>query len=379
MATGTAPAQLTIEPALAPTGALRVVLAGAWRLRHTTPAADLVIRALAAAPASVVYDSQAVSAWDGSLLAVVARINAACATRGVPVDVGGLPAGAIRLLALATRAPARPTATDPARGGLIERIGRGTLALGSRGLEVLGFIGGLAGSLRRFVTGRAQLRGRDLLDQLQICGADALGIVMLVCFLVGIILAFVGAIELKTFGVDVYVADLVGVAVVREMGALMVAIVVAGRTGAAFAAELGTMRVTQELDALDVLEIPVLEFLVLPRMLALALMMPLLTLFADLVGVLGGALIGIAALGIEPGVYYRHTIDAVTLGHLAGGLFKAASYGVLIGGAGCYAGLGGGSSAAAVGQAATSAVVTSIVLVICACGTFAAVFYAIGL
>src|SRR4051812_47270948 len=180
MASGTAPAQLTVEPA--PAGALRVVLAGAWHLRAATPAADPVIRALAAGPAGVAYDSQAVSAWDGSLLAVVARINEACVARGVPVAVDGLPAGAIRLLALATRAPARAAAADPARAGRFERLGRAALALGGRALDVLGFVGGVAGALRRLVTGRAQVRGRDLVDQLQICGADALGIVALVCF-----------------------------------------------------------------------------------------------------------------------------------------------------------------------------------------------------
>ncbi len=377
MATGSPPAQLAVEPA--PDGGVRVVLSGAWRLHAQVPAAEPVLKAIAAAPARLTYDSQAVTSWDGSLLAVVSRINAACAALGVHLDVAGLPAGAIRLLGLAARSPARHAALATAPGGRLERLGRSALALGQRTTDVLQFIGELAAAVGRLVTGRAQLRAKDLLYQLQVCGAEALGIVALVCFLVGIILAFVGAIELKTFGVDVYVADLVGVAMVREMGALMAAIVISGRTGAAFAAELGTMRVTQELDAFDVLEIPVLEFLVLPRMIALMIMLPLLTLFADLVGILGGALIGIGALGIAPGVYYHHTIDAVSLSHLMGGLFKAAVYGLLVGGAGCYAGLRGESSAAAVGRAATSAVVTSIVLVIAACGTFAAVFYAIGL
>src|SRR5262249_42661737 len=146
--------------------------------------------------------------------------------------------------------------------------------------------------------GAARFRRSDFLQILQECGGQALPIVSLISFLVGVILAYVGAIQLRTFGAQVYVADLVGIAMTREMGAMMAAIIMAGRTGAAFAAQLGTMQVNEEIDALQTLGIPAMEFLVLPRMLALALMMPLLGLYADLMGILGGAAVGVGLLDI---------------------------------------------------------------------------------
>ena len=225
---------------------------------------------------------------------------------------------------------------------------------------------------------RGHARRQDFFVQIQIAGSQALPIVGLVCFLVGLILAFVAAIELRRFGAEIYVANLVGVAMVRELGAVMAAIVVAGRTGAAFAAEIGTMRVTQELDALSVVGIPPMEILVAPRVVALALMLPLLTIYADAVGILGGGVVAVGMLHIRASLYYRETIAALTLGHFGGGLLKAFVYGVLVGGAGCLAGLRAGTSAAAVGRATTSAVVNSIVLVIGACGVFALVFYVLG-
>lgn len=357
-------------------GGLTIALAGNWQLRASTPSADEVLRELAArAPSRVRYDTRALGHWDGSVFGVVARIDAQCAARGIPVAFDGLPAGVARMLALSARASAHGSAERPRRRGLLERLGLHLLGSVGRVGAVLELVGNIAIAFARLVTGRARMRGRDLVFQLEQCGANAVGIVTLVCFLVGVILAFVGAIELKSFGAQVYVANLVGVAMVREMGPLMVAIVVAGRTGAAFAAELGTMRVTQELDAFTTLDIPVTEFLVLPRLLALTIVMPLLTLFADLVGILGGALIGIVTLKIVPSTFYEHTLHSVTLGDLIGGLVKATVYGMLVACAGCLAGLRAGGSAASVGNAATSAVVDGIVLIILACGGFAVLFY----
>jgi phospholipid/cholesterol/gamma-HCH transport system permease protein len=201
----------------------------------------------------------------------------------------------------------------------------------------------------------------------------------LISFLVGVILAFVSAVQLKQFGAQIYVANLVGVAMTREMGALMSAILMAGRTGAAFAAELGTMKVTQELDAFTTAGFAIPEFLVLPRVMALVLMMPLLCLYADLLGILGGAAIGVGVLDLSWTMYIGQTIHAIRLGDTIGGLFKSAVYGGLIAGAGCLRGLQAGSSATAVGKAATSAVVTSLVAIIVACGVFAVLFYVLGI
>jgi len=180
-------------------------------------------------------------------------------------------------------------------------------------------------------------------------------------------------VQLQQFGATIYVADLVGIGMVREMGAMMTAIIMSGRTGAAFAAQIGTMKVTQEIDALSTMGVSPLDFLVLPRLSALVLMMPLLCLYADLMGIAGGAAIGVGMLGLTPIAYMRETIAALSLTNVALGLIKATIYGVLIATAGCLQGFRCGNSSSAVGDAATRAVVSSIVLVVVACGLFAVV------
>jgi phospholipid/cholesterol/gamma-HCH transport system permease protein len=219
----------------------------------------------------------------------------------------------------------------------------------------------------------------DLFLFIQQNGPQALPIVTLISFLVGVILAFIGAVQLRRFGAQIYVADLVGIAIVREMGAMMTGIIMAGRTGAAFAAQLGTMKVTQEIDAFTTIGLPAEEFLVFPRVIALVLMMPLLCLYADFIGVLGGAVVGVGMLDISWTTYFRETTNAITLTHLFGGLLKSTVYGVLIALAGCLRGLQCGKSSSAVGDAATSAVVTGIVAIVAACGVFAVVFYVLGI
>jgi phospholipid/cholesterol/gamma-HCH transport system permease protein len=212
------------------------------------------------------------------------------------------------------------------------------------------------------------------MEVVQQCGPEAVGIVSLIAFLVGVILAFMGAVQLSRFGASIYVADLVGIGMVREMGAMMTAIIMSGRTGAAFAAELGTMKVTQEIDALTTMGISPPEFLVLPRVLALAMTMPLLCLFADFLGILGGAFVGVVMLDLSLSSYIRETISTLTFVNFAGGLVKGTTYGVLIALAGCLRGLQCGNSSSAVGDAATQAVVMSIVMVIVACGVYAVAF-----
>jgi phospholipid/cholesterol/gamma-HCH transport system permease protein len=226
---------------------------------------------------------------------------------------------------------------------------------------------------------KARYRVSDLLLLIQQCGAQALPIVTLISFLVGVILAFVGAVQLKQFGAQIYVADLVGIAMMREMGAMMTGIIMAGRTGAAFAAQLGTMKVTQEVDAFTTAGFSPLEFLVLPRVMALILMMPLLCLYADFLGVLGGAVIGVGMLDLSWITYFNQTANAISLTDIFGGVFKSSVYGVLIALSGCLRGLQCGNSSSAVGDAATSAVVTGIVAIVMACGIFAVVFYVLGI
>jgi phospholipid/cholesterol/gamma-HCH transport system permease protein len=207
---------------------------------------------------------------------------------------------------------------------------------------------------RPFSTGRFHCLLRE-------CGADALPIVSMISLLVGLILAFVGAIQLQMFGAQIYVANLVGIAMVRVLGAVMTGIIMSGRTGAAFAAQLGTMQVNEELDALETLGIAPMDFLVIPRMLALTLMMPLLCLYADLMGVLGGLIVGVTMLDISLVEYWNQTVAAIGLKHLWVGLFHSFVFGILVALSGCLRGIQCGRSASAVGEATTSAVVTGIV------------------
>jgi phospholipid/cholesterol/gamma-HCH transport system permease protein len=232
--------------------------------------------------------------------------------------------------------------------------------------DMLSFIGDVTIAFIRLLQGKAQYRRSDLWLTVESCGGQALSIVTLISFLVGLILAFIGAIQLKLFGAEIYVANLVGIAMVRLMASIMTGIVMAGRTGGAFAAQLGTMQVNQEIDALKTLGISPMEFLVLPRMLALALMMPLLSLYANVVGILGGMLVGVGMLDLNFVQYYHQTAGAVRMWDLWIGLFCSAVFGVIVALAGCMRGMECGRSASAVGDAATSAVVTAIVGIIVA-------------
>jgi phospholipid/cholesterol/gamma-HCH transport system permease protein len=222
------------------------------------------------------------------------------------------------------------------------------------------------------------MRGSDLAVYIQDCGASALPIVTLISFLVGLILAFVGAVQLRQFGAQIYVADLVGIAMAREMGAMMTAIIMAGRSGAAFAAQIGSMQANEEVDALTTMGLSPMEFLVLPRMLALVLMMPLLTLYADLLGILGGAFVGITMLGLAPTQYFHETQSFLNLTDFSMGLIKGVVFGVLVALAGCLRGMQCGRSSAAVGMAVTSAVVTGIVFIIFSDAILTVVYNALG-
>ncbi|HOE19093.1 MAG TPA: ABC transporter permease, partial [Syntrophorhabdaceae bacterium] len=233
-------------------------------------------------------------------------------------------------------------------------------------LETLSFIGEVSVSFFRLFTGKARFRRSDFMLVLEESGVDALPIVSLISFLVGLILAFVGSIQLKMFGAQIFIADLVGIAMTRAMGAIMVGIIMAGRTGAAFAARIGTMQVNEEIDALRTSGISPVEFLVLPRIIAMTLMLPLLTLYADLMGMLGGLVVSVTGFGIGMNEYFQETKDSVAMANIWVGLFSSFVFGIIVSLTGCLRGMQCGRSASAVGDATTSAVVTSIVGIVIA-------------
>jgi phospholipid/cholesterol/gamma-HCH transport system permease protein len=361
---------------------LVVHLSGPWHLQRDLPPVTLLVGELTARPGTkrLSYETAQLSHWDSGLIALLTHASEICRARGIAEDRSGLPAGLRRLLELAEAVPEKKGArSEAAHISFLERVGNITLGYGLSASEFLTFLGELTIAFAKFLRGKARYRKIDLLEVIQDCGPNAVGIVTLISFLVGVILAFMGAVQLSQFGASIYVADLVGIGMVRDMAAMMTAIIMSGRTGAAFAAKLGTMKVTQEIDALTTMGISPLEFLVLPRVLALILMMPLLCLFADLVGILGGMFVGVAMLGLSAATYLRETISTLTLVNLFGGVIKGTFYGVLIAIAGCLRGFQCGNSSSAVGDAATQAVVMAIVMIVVACGLFAVVFNFLGI
>jgi phospholipid/cholesterol/gamma-HCH transport system permease protein len=361
---------------------LKVQLRGSWRLRGGLPSVALVEHELESARQvrDIAFDTGELTSWDSSVLTFLVEVSELCRQRSIPMNREGLPVGVRKLLALAEAVPERKGARrEVTQAPFLERVGTSAIGLAGSGKEMLAFLGDMTVTFLALLRMKAHYRASDLFLLIQQCGAQALPIVTLISFLVGVILAFVGAVQLKQFGAQIYVADLVGIAMMREMGAMMTGIIMAGRTGAAFAAQLGTMKVTQEVDALTTAGFSPLEFLVLPRVMALILMMPLLCLYADFVGVIGGAVIGVGMLDLSWTTYFNETANAISLTDISGGVFKATVYGVLIALSGCLRGLQCGNSSSAVGDAATSAVVTGIVAIVVACGIFAVVFYILGI
>jgi len=348
---------------------LSASLSGSWKLGDDLPTAEDFERQVDAEPGvrRISFDTTELTIWDSTLLIFLMAIYKFCTGKGIQLEAGGLPEGARRLLQLATAVPERAGARKEfKREPFFAMVGGSATSFYRSLVEMLDFLGQSTIALLRFLTGKASFRRSDLSLLLQESGAQALPIVSLISLLVGLILGFVGAIQLRLFGAEIFVADIVAIAMVRVMGAIMTGIIMAGRTGAAFAAQIGTMQVNEEIDAMKTLGVSPVEFLVLPRMVALIVMMPLLCVYADLMGILGGVIVGVGMLGLNPIEYLNRTQEALTLTTFGIGLFHSAVFGVLVAMAGCLRGMQCGRSASDVGYAATSAVVTSIISIIVA-------------
>lgn len=272
--------------------------------------------------------------------------------------------------------PRRPP--EPHSANVLAHTGLQAIQLWHQGGEITRFLGESCLEAIRLLRHPKDFRWRDCLAEMQQCGVMALPIVSLISFLVGVTLAYTGATILRLFGGDIWVADLIGLSVTREMAAVMTAVVLAGRTGAAFAAQLGNMRANEEVDALQVLGVSPIGFLVIPRLVALALMTPLLALYSVLMGILGGMLIAYSILSIPPVAYWVEMLTIVDMSDLLTGLLKASAFGIIIGLSGCLRGLQADRSAEGVGKAATSAVVTAILLMVIADAVFAVLFNILG-
>jgi len=361
---------------------LRMLLSGNWRIDQPMPSIEELEKQLKSEPKvqKIAFDTSQIAGWDSSLLAFLIDITQLGTRQKISIDNAGLPYGVPQLLKIAAAVPEKKdTGRGAARESFLTRVGESATIFFQSAADMLGFIGDAFVTFIKMFGGKTRFRGYDLVLLIRQCGADALPIVTLISLLVGLILAFVGAIQLEMFGAQIYVANLVGIAMVRVLASVMTGVIMAGRTGAAFAAQLGTMQVNEELDALEVLGISPMEFLVLPRMLALILMMPLLCLYADLMGVLGGMIVGVTMLDINVMEYYNQTISAVRLNDFGIGLFQSAVFGVLVALTGCLRGMQCGRSASAVGQATTSAVVTGIVCITIATAIITVLCSVIGL
>ena len=350
-------------------------ISGDWLLSKPRTPATRIEKSLTAGIAKLTFDTKSLGAYDSALVCMLFNIYQTCQQMGIVFDDNSLPEGPRELLRLAVAVPeANAAKKNSGKSNILGKVG-------IRALDVLGafedqsrFIGEISIASIKAAFGRARYRLVDLLTIIQKTGPEALPIVALISFLVGLILAFVGAIQLAKYGSEIFVADLVGIAMVREMGAIMVGIVMSGRTGASFAAELGSMKVNEEISAFRTFGISPIEFLVFPRIIALVMMFPLLTIFANVIGMLGGMVIGVGMFDISYEQYANRTLAALDLIQISTGVGKSFIFGIIVACIGCKMGLQCEKSSAGVGQATTSSVVQSITWIIVADAIFAVIF-----
>jgi phospholipid/cholesterol/gamma-HCH transport system permease protein len=362
-------------------GTLRIRLSGTWTMKVGRDTGEELLPYFDSMPpgSRIVIEDAGITQWDSFLVAAVRATALAARDRGLDVDMSGLPEGVRDLAALAAAVPRAEAGRPPEDDALSARVGRIALRAWDTVSDATEFLGEVVQALGTFVRGGARFRRVDLMHALESAGVGALGIVALINFLVGTVLAFVGAVQLEQFGAAIYVANLVGIAVARVLGALMTGIVMSGRTGAAFAATLGTMNVNEETDALKTMGLKPVEFLVLPRLIATTLMMPALTAYGILMGLLGGMFVGVALLNLGAMEYLTQTQSSLEIKQVVIGLSMGLVFGAVVALTGCYYGLRSGRSSAAVGQATTKAVVSSIVLVVVVTAVFTVVLYILGL
>lgn len=351
-------------------GSTILELAGNWRR-----GVDVTVTGTTPDHAVDRYKTAALGTFDSTLPAfLLAHLRAHAPGSGAAPSFDGLPANLRGLLELALAVPEEIVANDAGdKLPFTVRLGRLSQRAWASTVDVIEFVGQCTLSVGRLFTGRARFRPADLWLAVQECGIEALPIVTLISFLIGMILAFVGNAQLTNFGANLLVADLVSIAMVREMGVVMTAIIMSGRTGAAFAAHIGSMKSNEEIDALRTSGFDPFDFLVLPRLLALVLMMPVLTVYSNVVGILGGMVVG-SAVGIPAVLFWNETLLSITLTNSSLGVIKSVFFGAAIAISGCMQGMRAGRSSAAVGEATTHAIVAAITWVVVLDSAFAAIF-----
>ncbi len=346
-------------------GGVRLCLRGAWTLESTSPGSRAVMRAIRETGAtSARLDTASVETFDSALPAFLFELDLEAEKQGVELDVLGLPDDVQNLLRIARLVDRDAPGQGEKQSGTLERFGRAITSWGQEVSDFMQFFGRGMGATVDLFFGRSPMRLRDLISVTYSVTVAALPIVSLISFLVGLIIAFLGAVVLRQFAAEFAISYLVGYGMLREMGALMTGIIMAGRTGAGFAAEIGSMQVNEEIDALETLGIQSFGFVVMPRAIALSLAMPLLTIYANVVGIFGGYIVAEFMVGVPGTIFFTEMVRVVGLPDFLLGVFKGYVFGVVVALAGCFRGLQCRGGAGAVGLAATRAVVLGITLII---------------
>lgn len=372
--------RLLVETKPTDDGGTVFVFHDSLRFEHAQAVWEELTRVLRKHPLkSVLLDFQDVSHIDSAGLALLRLLWRHCSRQAIDVRLHAVPPSAEYFLRfLQTEGAVEPPAGGLRLGEIVESIGKGWLRTRREWRELVQFVGafvlGTASALVHF----RRARWRETLYYAQLAGAEAMPIVFLLSFLLGLVMAFQAAVQLRQFGANIFVADLLALALTRELGPVFTAVILAGRSGSAFAAEIGTMKVNEEVDALQVMGFDLQHFLVLPKVYALAICGPLLTLFANASGLFGGIVVGVLGLDLTAASFIEETYQILTLGDVVGGLAKSLAFSVLIGLIGCLRGLQAEKGADSVGKQTTSAVVSGLFLIILADAVFTVVYHVFG-
>lgn len=362
---------------------VRLLATGRWDIAAASRLDRALRDALALPPVRrVTLDLSAMTALDTSGAWLIRRARERLEERGGALTLAGVPESFAPLLREVDKLDTRQPPADASPTGLLaflERLGRSTTDVGKEAREMVGFFGFLLVSLARVLVQPRRLRGVSVAYHMEQTGLNALPIVGLLSFLIGIVLAYQGAAQLRQFGAEIFVVDLLGIAVLRELGILIAAIIIAGRSGSAFTAQIGTMKVNQEVDAMRTLGLDPVDILVLPRVVALCLTLPLVTFFANAMGILGGAVMSYMVLDITPAQFVTQFRLSIDIDHFWVGMVKAPVFAFTIAMVGCYQGLQVGGSAESVGRLTTKSVVEAIFLVIVLDAIFSVVFAVLGI
>lgn len=351
---------------------------GSWLIGHQIPSLVVLEKLLSDDKfTTLIMVAGEPFAWDSRLLSFLMACQRLCNQHRCALELKGMPGDVSKLFRLANTVPAHQATLKEKTSGL-QFLLKEVVHIYQEIVGFLEFIGALTLAFLRWLSGRGSTCWSDILSFCYQAGPSALAIITIQSVLMGMILAYLGMVQLQQFGAEVYVSNLVALGMVREMGALMTAVIMSGRTGAAYAAQLGTMQVNEEIDALTTLGIQSMDYLVLPRTLALVFCVPLLCLFSNILGMLGGGLVA-TGMDITWRMYLQQLAGAITVGDIFTGIFKSLVFAQLIAVSGCRAGLACGRSSAAVGHATTSAVVTAIIYLIIADAGLNILFYKIGI